>query len=145
MRAFKTACANGDLDVAKQLIEQDGVDPTAKHNYAIRLACENGHLDVVKLLLEQDGVDPTAACNYATADCASPCGCRDQSEYSDEGRRRRSLLTRSSHPAARSCERALAILHYRAVQVAAALLRARPELAVPDVDVALRCRQRPEK
>ena len=33
------------------LLEDDRVDPAAKHNYAIRRALRNGHTDVIELLL----------------------------------------------------------------------------------------------
>ena len=43
----------------------EGVDPSAQDNRAIRWASYNGHIEVVKLLLTDKRVDPSADDNIA--------------------------------------------------------------------------------
>jgi len=54
-----------DPDVFKEILKEEGVDPSADDNYAIRWAAQNGHLEVVKLLLKDKRVDPGAVDNAA--------------------------------------------------------------------------------
>jgi len=61
---FKKAIENNVLWLVKQCLD-DGVDPTAYHNEAIRWAASNGHTEIVRLLLSDKRVDPTANHNQA--------------------------------------------------------------------------------
>jgi ankyrin repeat protein len=48
-----------------RFVINDGIDPSADNNYAIRKASEHGRLEVVKELLKDKRVDPAANINYA--------------------------------------------------------------------------------
>jgi hypothetical protein len=62
-----------DPEVFKDLLKEEGVDPSDRDNLAIRWAAENGHLEVVKVLLEDKRIDPSARDNYAIR-CAAENG-----------------------------------------------------------------------
>jgi ankyrin repeat protein len=52
------------INNVKWLLDQ-GIDPAADDNYAIKLASSNGHTEIVRLLLDDPRVDPAASANYA--------------------------------------------------------------------------------
>lgn len=57
-RAFERACFLGDEKDALDLLSS--VDPSASHNYAIRMASKNNLVTLVSSLLNDPRVDPTA-------------------------------------------------------------------------------------
>lgn len=54
--AIGYASLNGHLDVVKELMKDDNVDPSADDNFSIKNAYENGYFDVVDELLKDDRV-----------------------------------------------------------------------------------------
>ena len=50
-KSFQLACANGNLAIARLLIESGCVDVSADEDLALRLAIQNGHGPVVRMLL----------------------------------------------------------------------------------------------
>jgi hypothetical protein len=49
--AFRTACTQGNLEVAKWLLEvKPDINISIDHDWAFRGACEKGHIEVVKWL-----------------------------------------------------------------------------------------------
>ena len=65
------ACRTGWIEKVKRLIEEQGVDPSALNNEAVRWAARCGHIEVVKYLCSLRGVDPSAEDNYAVIFAAS--------------------------------------------------------------------------
>jgi hypothetical protein len=57
---FMHACARGDVDLARTLLDDEHVDPTAQRNLALRSSLEFGHVAIVRLLLDDGYVDPVA-------------------------------------------------------------------------------------
>ena len=57
-------CKNGLVWLVQDCLDE-GVDPSAQDNRAIRWASYNGHIEVVKLLLTDKRVDPSAQDNFA--------------------------------------------------------------------------------
>ena len=58
MAKFRLACANGQLDVVRELLALQGdraVDVHAQNEYAFRAACANDHMPVVRELLALEG------------------------------------------------------------------------------------------
>ncbi|KAI8903399.1 ankyrin repeat-containing domain protein [Gorgonomyces haynaldii] len=56
--ALRWACSNGNVEIAKYLLQFRGVNPSAQDNYCIRWAVMGGHLSVVEMLLQDSRVDP---------------------------------------------------------------------------------------
>jgi len=54
-RAFKNACLNGDLKIAKNLYSLDIPDIYAIRNECFLIACQNGHLNIAQWLYSLDG------------------------------------------------------------------------------------------
>ena len=61
--AFGWSCANGQIEVAKLLLE-NGVNIHADNDFAFLLSCLNGHIDVAKFLLKK-GANIHADNDYA--------------------------------------------------------------------------------
>ena len=59
---FFEACKRGDLLLVEQLLQDAGIEASARQNEAICWAAMSGHLAVVERLLQDKRVDP-AACN----------------------------------------------------------------------------------
>ena len=58
---FINACRNGELELARFLLDRYPIDPAADDNQAFLEACDNrGAVDVVRFLLTVRGIDPTA-------------------------------------------------------------------------------------
>lgn len=55
-RPFYNAIHNGDLEVVKQLIQNNDIDPRYDNDYALRGAAANGHTKIVEFLLKK-GLD----------------------------------------------------------------------------------------
>ena len=55
-QGFQLASRNGHLDIVKELLKDNRVDPTDNNNYAIKNAYENGYTNIVKILLDNDYV-----------------------------------------------------------------------------------------
>jgi hypothetical protein len=58
-------CYQGDLAIARRLLQDFRFDPAAQRNSAIRLASGEGRADIVALLLQDVRVDPSAKDNEA--------------------------------------------------------------------------------
>ncbi len=56
--AIKTACCFGFTDVAKEMLDRPGVDPSADDSYAIRVAAWKNHPETVALLLKDGRSNP---------------------------------------------------------------------------------------
>ena len=54
-----TASKDGDLEKVKELVSQQGIDPSIDHSNALQWAARNGHANVVKYLID-NGADPKA-------------------------------------------------------------------------------------
>lgn len=64
--SLRQACRNGDLDVVRQLLRRNDVDPACQNNLPLRLACRYGHECIVKALLQKSqSVDPSSRNNEA--------------------------------------------------------------------------------
>ena len=66
-KAFRQACMNGNLELAKWLLKVNpNIDISAKNEHAFRWACMNGHLELAKWLLEINPyIDITSNSNEA--------------------------------------------------------------------------------
>jgi ankyrin repeat protein len=64
-KIFIKACEYNCLDIVKELMKDERVDPSDKNNWAIRYASEKGHLDMVKELMKDKRVDPSDRNNWA--------------------------------------------------------------------------------
>jgi ankyrin repeat protein len=62
---IRWAAKNGEVEMVRNLLNNNLVDPSADKNYAIRWASYNGHIDVVRLLLSDKRVDPSDNNNHA--------------------------------------------------------------------------------
>ena len=62
---------NQDIEIIKQLIEKEGVEPDAKDNEEIRWAAWNGHIEAVKYLCSFSCVDPSIQYNWSVRWAAS--------------------------------------------------------------------------
>jgi hypothetical protein len=67
----RLAAANGHLAVVERLLQDEGVDPSANDNHALRQAVQNGHLAVIERLLQDKLVDPSARDNDAIQHAAN--------------------------------------------------------------------------
>lgn len=56
--ALSFACQNGHVNVIRELLKDDRVDPSANQNAALILACRNGRRDAVEELLKDQRVNP---------------------------------------------------------------------------------------
>jgi aspartate 1-decarboxylase len=66
MGVFLQCCKKGGpIIVIGYLIRNKHIDPSSRHNYAIRWASKNGHTEIVKALLSDPRVDPSDEDNYA--------------------------------------------------------------------------------
>ena len=51
LSSFQSACENGQLEIAKQLLEKNpNINISANNDAAFRYACKNGHVKVVTWL-----------------------------------------------------------------------------------------------
>lgn len=53
------ACEKGSASVVAWLLERKEVDPSENNNLMLSIACSKGFIDVVSLLLQRDCVDPS--------------------------------------------------------------------------------------
>lgn len=65
------AASHGRRSIVRMLLDQDGVDPSASSNQAIRDAALHGHEDVVELLINDGRCDPSALSQAALKNAAS--------------------------------------------------------------------------
>ncbi len=64
-RGFNKAIKDEDNETVKVLLNDIRIDPSVRHNYAIRFVSENQNIEMVKLLLTHPKVDPSDKNNYA--------------------------------------------------------------------------------
>ncbi|KAJ3292964.1 hypothetical protein HDU76_007110 [Blyttiomyces sp. JEL0837] len=64
------AAANGHFDIVNHLVWEEGVDPSAYENSAVRTLAAQGNLEAVKFLLTFHDVDPTGLDNGAFREAA---------------------------------------------------------------------------
>jgi len=64
-QAFRWACYNGQLHVAKWLLSLKNIDISTENELAFRWACYNGHLHVVQWLLSLKNINISAENEYA--------------------------------------------------------------------------------
>jgi len=56
---FIKACGSGDIDVVRELLQDENIDPAYNDNAAIQCATEKGHTEIVRLLIADPRVDPS--------------------------------------------------------------------------------------
>jgi ankyrin repeat protein len=59
--AFRKACMNGHIEIARWLVSLGGVDIHEEYDDAFRMACRNGHMEIARWLVSLGGVDIHAA------------------------------------------------------------------------------------
>lgn len=64
-KRFISACANNKVDIARALLLDKRVNPSANNNEAIQDACRFGREEIVKLLLQDGRADPSINHNIA--------------------------------------------------------------------------------
>lgn len=57
------ACQYGKIDLAKELLRDENVDPSIRECTSLILASNNGHYDIVELLLKDNRIDPSCRNN----------------------------------------------------------------------------------
>lgn len=62
---FFYACQHGQIEIVRELLKDNRIDPAARDNAAIKEACRKGYTEVIRELLKDERVDPSAEHNLS--------------------------------------------------------------------------------